>query len=517
MNVVAVLKRTIGLDRRRARASLELEAGRFARRLSGFLPSRLHVNTLIGASGKTVVARSRYLVRNNGYAMGAVECFASNLVGCGITPSWTLPDELTSLKQKIQDAWLRWSTECDAEGVADFYGLQRRVARELFIAGENFARLRPRRQNNKLSVPLQIQLLPSEQLPTERNLFLSNGNKVRQGIEFDPLGRRQNYHFWRVHPGDVTMSWAFGQITIIPAAQILHVHDPIESGQIRGLPRLTPAIVPLWCLDGYDDAELERKKTAALFSVFIKREEPETTFIDKVAEDQAKADDGKALVSLEPGTAHQLLPGEDVSVAAPADVGPNYEAFQYRQLTRFCAAIGLPYSSVTGDMVRANYGNQRAALLEARRRLEALQSGIIVHQFCRPMARAFLDYAVLSGVLDLPGYADDPSPYLNITWLAPRWDWIDPLKDIQAEVIAVNAGFKARSQTIRETGGDPVQNDKEIAEDHAREKELGIDLSGSRSPAKEIAADPVEGLTVEPKPLSAELTERRRPPQWPLN
>jgi hypothetical protein len=33
----------------------ELEAGRMARRLAGWMPSRAHVNTLIGASGKTVL------------------------------------------------------------------------------------------------------------------------------------------------------------------------------------------------------------------------------------------------------------------------------------------------------------------------------------------------------------------------------------------------------------------------------------------------------------------------------
>ena len=30
------------------------------------------------------------------------------------------------------------------------------------------------------------------------------GNPVRQGIEFDAIGRRVAYHFLRRHPGDVT-------------------------------------------------------------------------------------------------------------------------------------------------------------------------------------------------------------------------------------------------------------------------------------------------------------------------
>src|SRR5438445_13873236 len=60
-----------------------LEAGRMGRRLGSWIPSRVHVNTLINQSGPNTLARARYLARNNGYAFSAVECFASNLVGAG--------------------------------------------------------------------------------------------------------------------------------------------------------------------------------------------------------------------------------------------------------------------------------------------------------------------------------------------------------------------------------------------------------------------------------------------------
>ena len=45
----------------------------------------------------------------------------------------------------MQQLWLDWTDEADAEGFTDFYGLQRRAAREVFIAGEVFFRFRPRR------------------------------------------------------------------------------------------------------------------------------------------------------------------------------------------------------------------------------------------------------------------------------------------------------------------------------------------------------------------------------------
>src|SRR6516162_10122133 len=179
-----------------------LEAGRMGRRLGSWIPSRIHVNTLINQSGPNTLARARYLARNNGYAFSAVECFSSNLVGAGIKPSWKSPLPVPDIeedgadaaakaasdqKKTVHELWDRWVTEADAEGITNFYGLQKRVARELFIAGEVFVRLRPRYISDGLSIPLQLELLPSEQLPLWLTMPLSNGNWIRQGIEFDWL------------------------------------------------------------------------------------------------------------------------------------------------------------------------------------------------------------------------------------------------------------------------------------------------------------------------------------------
>lgn len=482
------------------------EAGRMGRRLGSWIPSRVHVNTLINQSGSNTLARARFLARNNGYATSAVECFAANLVGAGIKPSWKSPLPVPDVdaaaavpaataghnggppleddpakaaddqKRSVHKLWARWVSEADAEGVTDFYGIQKRVARELFIAGEIFVRLRPRRLADGLSIPLQIELYPSEQLPLWLNMPLDNGNWIRQGIEFDRIGRRVAYHFWKVNPGDITLAPKFGERVRIPASQILHVFDPLEAGQIRGMSRLTPAIVTLWMLDLYDDAELERKKTAALFSVFVVRPDPDGEFFDK--ETTVREDDGAVGVKLEPGTSHVLFPGEDIKIANPADVGNSYEPFQYRTLVRICAALGLPYASTTGDLKGANYGSQRAGMIEARRRAEGLQKGVLIHQFCRPVFRAFMDSAHIGGALDFDGYADNPRDYLDMEWIPPRWMWIDPLKDRQAEILAITAGLKARSQSIEEEGGDAAEVDQRIAEDAARADRLGIVITG---------------------------------------
>lgn len=442
------------------------EGGLSSRRLKMFQASRAHVNTLIQSSGADMTARARYLIRNNGYAANAVESWASNAVGTGIKPSSAIADP--ALKDRVQQLWLRWTDESDAEWLTDFYGQQRRAARELFIAGEVFFRLRQRRPEDGLSVPLQLQMLPSEMLPLTDNRVLDNGHVVRQGIEFDRIGRRVAYHFLRRHPGDITDPGLAGETVRVPAEMVLHIIDPVDAGQLRGVSRFAPALVKLFLLDQYDDAELDRKKVAAMFVGFVRR--PERDF-----DNGGETDDrGEPLLPLEPGQLQILDDGEDITFSTPADVGGNYEAFQYRTLLQVAAALGLPYANLSADMLKANYSNTRAALLEFRRRIEAFQHSVLVYQLCRAVWARWMDTAVLSGALTLPDYERRRAEYLACSWLPPRWDWVDPLKDIRAEIEAIEAGLKSRTQAIAERGYDASQVDAEIAADRQRERDLGL-------------------------------------------
>ena len=159
-------------------------------------------------------------------------------------------------------------------------------------------------------------------------------------------------------------------------------------------------MVRLWLLDQYDDAELDRKKVAAMFASFVTRPGPD----DVMGEDSAQKDqDGTALIGLQPGTMQLLLPGEDIKFSDPADVGGSYEAFQYRTLLACCSAMGVPYTNFTGDLRQANYSSLREGKLEFRRRIEQFQHGTLVFQLCRPVWQCWLRDAVLAGALDLPG------------------------------------------------------------------------------------------------------------------
>ncbi|TCN30328.1 phage portal protein [Sinorhizobium americanum] len=470
------------------------DAGRSSRRLKGFTSTTQEINRQIRSYGRTVVARSRYLSQNNPYAQQAKKVFVSALAGAGIKPSSLNAD--AAFKAKLQEVWLDWSDEADADGLTDFYGLQATIASEMFDAGECFVRLRARRPEDGLVVPLQLQLLPSEMLPLNDNRMLGNGNYVQMGVEFNAIGKRVAYWFLRQHPGadQVNFRQGFaGEQVRVPAEEVLHLFDPTGfAGQIRGIPHTLSAIVTAAILDCYDDAELERKRVAALFGGFIKTELGDDPTPHPLAEgiEAAQAAGNDSAIAMEPGAFLDLDPGQDVTFSEPVDVGGNYEAFQYRNLLRQAAGYGVPYAAMTGDLRQANYGSIRAGLVEFRRRIEAMQHAVMVFQFCRPVWRRFVSDAVLAGRLPVSPsqYAADPHPFRRAKWIAPRWDWVDPYKDRQAEKLAVDAGFKARSDVIEAEGYDPEETDRRIAADRAREKELGLSFAPAKAPVSTPSA-----------------------------
>jgi len=156
----------------------------------------------------------------------------------------------------------------------------------------------------------------------------------------------------------------------VPAAEVMHLFRSLRPGQLRGVPWMANARVRLWELDQYDDAELLRKKFAAMMMGFITRQNPDDAFFPNATPQEAtdaggiagSGEQGVAVAQLEAGTMTELDPGEDVKFSEPADVGGNYESFERIQLLRIAARLGLPYDMLTGDLSKTSYSSIRAGL-----------------------------------------------------------------------------------------------------------------------------------------------------------
>ncbi|MBI3143812.1 MAG: phage portal protein [Pseudogulbenkiania sp.] len=419
---------------------------------------------------QTLRNRSRHAARNDPYAFKALDTQVSNHIGTGISPKPKHPD--AEVRRQLQEIWDDWCEESDADNQLDFYGQQALAGRGMFESGECFVRLRPRRLSDGLAVPLQIQLLEPEFVPHDKNGTAPNGNRIRQGIEFNGIGQRVAYWMYKSHPGERAGEGDYNSLMRVPADQVIHVFEPTRPGQLRGVPVLSTVLLRLKTLDEFDDAVLFRQEVANLFAGFIRKPSADAMFPGQQGE---QLDAGYApLVGLEPGTMQELAPGEEVEFSDPPDAGNNYPDFMRQQLAAIASGVGLPYELLTGDLRNINDRVIRVILNEFRRRVEQRQFGIFVHQLCKPVWKAVLDAAVLSGVISLPGYAANPRPYQRARWVPQGWAYTHPVQDVQADRLAVRSGFTSRSEVALKRGNDAETIDQETAADNARADELQL-------------------------------------------
>lgn len=413
-----------------------------------------NINSLLASNLDELRRRSRDMVRNNAYAANAVESIVANCIGTGIKPQSIAKDD--TFRKSIQELWLKWTDEADFDNLTDFYGLQALILKSVIEGGECFVRIIKNKNR------FQLQVLESEYLDSSKDMQFGKGNKIINGIEFDKYGRRVAYYLFKEHPGSTNLQ-ALDSVKV-DAKEILHIYKPIRPGQIRGEPWIANVLLKLRELDQYEDAELVRKKTSAMFAAFVTRMDPDSKLFNE--EDF----EGKGLSGLEPGTLQYLDPGEDVKFSAPADVGNTYEAFLKQQLRAVAIGMGITYEQLTGDLSNVNYSSIRAGLVEFRRRIAMLQHHVIVYQFCRPVWLEFIKFMILSGSIKVP----KDSSYTDVKWIPQGFSWVDPQKEQEAQKEAVRCGFKSRAEVVSELGYDIEEVDVEIASDMKRAHKLGL-------------------------------------------
>lgn len=455
------------------------------RRGAGWRSSSSGPNASLTYALPTLRNRSRDAVRQNPYAESAVRTIATNVVGSGIKPQFRTPD--AGLNRELSELWLDWSDEADAEGGTDWYGLQFLAVRGMVEAGEMFSRMRVRRPGDMLTVPLQLQLLEPEFCPVDEIRAVA-GREILNGVEFNAFGQRTAYWMYRKHPQDWGLNSNIDLTPVpVPASEIAHLRQLRRAGQIRGEPWLTRALITLRDFDQYNDAELQRKKTAAMYSAFVKLVSPDGEFHpnETQAQDRDGTDEpGVSEVSLEPATVQHLLPGEEMQFAAPADVGGNYAAFITQQTRQIAVATGVLYEQLTGDWNQINDRTFRAAVNEFRRTVTAMQHGLVVWQLCRPVHRRWIDLAKLSGLIRPPRSVDERALY-RVAWVPEGWQYIHPVQEVQAAQMAIRSGIKSRSMVVSESGYDIEMLDAEIAADNKRadQLELKFDSDGRQGKA----------------------------------
>lgn len=408
------------------------------------------------ASGPLVRSRARHAYANNGYVRNAVNAIVAEAVGAGIEANSAHPDR--TLAAEIDKRFS--AAELDAECRTDHRGMTAAMSLAEIVDGEAIFVAEDR---DGATVWRQI---PAEFLDESDTRELSDGYVVA-GIEFSSNGMRRAYHIRPQRPTDLYPVTA--ESIRVTADDVLHVFRQLGPGQVRGISQLAPILLTVNELDQALDAMLVGLKTSAMFAGFV----TDMTNMGGAAE---AFPDGLADISLEPGVVRVLPGGTDIKFSTPEQAK---ESISFAKLTlgQIAAGLGVPQHLVDGDLTQANYSSLRAGLLPFRAKVEQYVYHTLVPQFLNPVFRRFVTDAYLAGRLDLP----DLAPALKAEWLPPRPMQVDPAKDMVAAREALAMGLTSRKQAVASLGWNVAELDQEIADDRAREAELGLSFNAKES------------------------------------
>ncbi len=434
-----------GLIRALARDQLK-RAYEGASRRDGWAPRRAgaSANTDHYADASELRSRARALVQNVPYVARAIETLVSYSVGAGIVPRSLA---IGAQAQRIDALWEQWVHQADADGLGSFYSMQARAERAMEVDGEVLIRLRPRRADDGLAVPLQLQLLEIDWLDTAKNSALGglrNGHSIINGIEYDALGRVHAYWLFDQHPGELIGTLRRASSQPVPANRVIHLYRPERPGQGRGISRLAPVIARVRDLQLYEDAEINRKNLESRLGVLASGD------LSQLAAPPLDGDGGGPsnadLGQLSSGGITSLPPGMNLTLVEPKPAG-GYTEYVAQQLHLIAAGIGVPYESMTGDMSRVNFSSARIRRIDFKRDIEQLQWLLLVPQLCNRVRQAFIEFAILGGQLQ----GAEP----GCDWSTPKWDYVNPAQDVKADADEIAAGLSSFSEKLRQRGYKP--------------------------------------------------------------
>jgi lambda family phage portal protein len=438
------------------------EAASFGRRTDGWSRRATDANTAASGPALSLLrAQARDMVRNNSWARKGLRRIVGNTVGWGIRPK-----PMGRGADRIAELWKLWAetTQCDAAGRLNFYGLQRLAMRTIAESGEVIIRRRRRLPEDELAIPLQLQVLEPDYIDSTRDGIIGDaGGPIIQGVEFDAIGRRVAYWLFDQHPGG-QMPMQSPVSRRVPAEGILHVYDQERAGQVRGPSWFACVNVRLAEFSEFEDATILKQKIAACMAVFVTDIEGGNSPLALAGTDSTT---GQPTDIFEPGAIINLQPGKQVVSTNPPQASDHasYTATNLRGV-----AAGLPcitYEDLTGDYSQVNYSSARMARIGARADRDDLIWNMLVPQLCQPAWNWMLDAMIING---------EKIERVPAEWSPAPMPMLDPKAEAEAYRTMIRNGLMTLAQAIRELGYDPTEQLTEIAATNKQLDKLGVML-----------------------------------------
>jgi lambda family phage portal protein len=479
---MGILSRLEAKPRRGTRAD-NFMAAEISRLTARMATDTEYINKTLRYQLRLLRARSRQAAKSNPYARRFINMVVNNV--CGAHP-FKLQSKVkyntgrldTKSNKAIEETWCGWGKKgyCEVTGRFSWNAFQRLIIRTLATDGEVL--LRKYRGPQYGEYGYQFQLIDTDRLDEQKNESLKGGGAIHMGVQVDPMSRPVAYHVLKRKPSQ----WQNGGFTreyeVIPADEIVHLFIPDFAEQVRGAPWMYAALINLVHLGAFEEAAVIAANVGAAQMGFIQSPDGGASF-----EGESKDPKGNPQLDAEPGAFPFLPPGYEVSGWNPkypdAAIGPFIKAC----LRGVASGLDVAYHNLASDLENVNYSSARIGELDERDAWTSIQEFTIEHLH-QPCFEDWLRMQMLLGNVDLNVTKLDR--YKSVHWQPRRWAWVDPQKEVRANIDAINAKIKSRTRVVAEQGEDIEDVFDELAEEEllAKEKKLTLVAATDKPGAK---------------------------------
>lgn len=430
--------------------------------------------------------RSRQLDRNNALASGMLDRAVENIIGKGMTLRARTKSE--TFNKAAEELWAKDCDSIDVRGLASFGQLQRLLLRSKLRDGDVGAILVSR--NGEPA----IQAVEGDWIDSFTKAGLDTPNTVH-GIDIDEYQRPTGFHVR--YYDDV----GGRQEQVIPARNFVYMPRLKTFADLRGEPVFAQVFPYFDQIDGYIEATVVAARMAACFGAVVTSSNAGNQ-INALGTQQSPTGGTQRIASLEPGMIQYLRPNESLTQVSPQQPTQNFPDF-IAALVRFAGLnLGLPLELVMLDFSRTNYSSARAALLQAYRAFRTQQQEFI-DQFLGRVYPWWISKMVKLGRLEVPAEIRDS--FWDHEWMAPGWAWVDPVKEIQAAMMEVDAGLNTRTNIAASHGREFTKIVSQLAQEEKELNFAGVEVmrsSNTRDPG--VPVPDSSGIPSNARPVNGE-------------
>lgn len=402
----------------------------------------------VRASARQLRSRSREQAKNNDYIKGFLRMCETNIVGASgfkLQAKLKRGDALDKANNSaIEEAFKEWSKKkyASVDAQSSFHQICRLIARTIPQDGEVFVRLV--NAPNKFGFALQV--IDADWFDEKYNEpKLPNGNRVVMSIEKDKWGKPVAYYATNPNTDPFEVTGLGEKPVRIPAEEIIHLYIQERPGQSRGVPMPHSAMLRLNHLSGYEEATVVGARVGASQMGIITQVQPENTYT-------GATETPKVIGEVQPGSIHTLAPGLDFKQFAPNQPTTDYGDFVKANLRGASTGLGVSYNGLANDLENVNYSSIRYGSLEERQVWMLYHRFLIEHFLC-DVYEAWMKRALVNRQLSLPATLVEKA-LTAVNWQARGWQWVDPLKDMQANELALGMGATTLTRIAAEQGDD---------------------------------------------------------------